>query len=113
MKSKKNFSLLALTSLVLALSLSCSSMESSINPQGPSLRAEDVARLKPGMSAEEVINILGFKPQARLTQPDGNTEMTWSYYTGAMSSYAQDTKTFSVLFGPDGKMIRIIQKSAF
>jgi hypothetical protein len=108
MKPKKMFSRFAVTSLVLALSISCSTVE-------PSIRDRDVARLKPGMSEEEVIKILGSKPQSRLTQPDGNTEMTWSSKSGGtiFSFGKEEDKTFSVFFGPDNKMIRIGPQKGF
>lgn len=108
MKPKKMFSRFVVISLILALSISCSTVE-------PSIRNSDVARLKPGMSEEEVIKILGSKPQSRLTQPGGNTEMTWSSQSGGtiFSIGKEEDKTFSILFGPDGKMIRISQKKGF
>jgi hypothetical protein len=67
------------------------------------------------MSEEEVIKILGSKPQSRLTQPDGNTEMTWSSKSGGtiFSFGKEEDKTFSVFFGPDNKMIRIGPQKGF
>ena len=108
MKWKKIFFRLVVTSFVLALSISCSTVE-------PSIRDGDVARLKPGMSEEEVTKILGSKPQSRLSQPDGNTEMTWSSLSGGtiFAPGKEQDKTFSILFGPDGKMIRIGPKKSF
>jgi outer membrane protein assembly factor BamE (lipoprotein component of BamABCDE complex) len=108
MKWKKILSRLAVTSFVLALSISCSTTE-------PSIRDSDVTRLKPGMSEEEVTKILGSKPQSRLTQPDGNTEMTWSSMSGGtiFAPGKEQDKTYSILFGPDGKMIRVGPKKSF
>ncbi len=115
-KSEKTFWLFLLTSLVLTISISCTAMGTSIgSSRGSSIRDEDVARLRPGMSEEEVIKILGSKPQSKLTQPNGNAEMTWSYRSdGAAYSFGkEENKVISVLFGPDGKMIRISQKTGF
>jgi outer membrane protein assembly factor BamE (lipoprotein component of BamABCDE complex) len=113
MKWKKTFSRLVVTSFILALFISCSTMEPSI--QGGSIREGDVARLKPGMSEQEVTKILGSKPQSRLTQPDGNTEMTWTSMSGGtiFAPGKEQDKTYSILFGPDGKMIRIGPKKSF
>jgi len=116
MKSEKIFWLFLLTSLVLAVSLSCTAMGTSIgSSREPSIRDKDVARLRPGMSEEEVIKILGSKPQSKLTQPNGNAEMTWSYHSDSTvySFGKEEDRVISVLFGPDGKMIRISQKTGF
>ncbi len=108
MKSKKIFSLLVLTSMILVLSISCGST-------GPSIRDGDVARLRPGMSEGEVTKIIGFKPQSKLSQPDGTTEMTWTIHSsGALQSFGkEESNTISILFGPDGKMIRINKRTSF
>ena len=115
-KSTKIFWLFFLTSFVLILPISCTNMGASIgSSRGSSIRDEDVARLRPGMSEEEVTKILGSKPQSKLTQPNGNAELTWSFRSdGAVYSYGKDeSRAVSVLFGPDGKMIRISQKTGF
>jgi len=107
MKPKKIFTRIMVISLLLALFVSCSNVE-------PTIRTGDVARLRPGMTEEEVIKILGSKPQSKLTQPDGSTEMTWSSQSASIFSISkEEDKTFSILFGPDGKMIRIGQKKGF
>jgi outer membrane protein assembly factor BamE (lipoprotein component of BamABCDE complex) len=108
MKLKRIFSQLVVTSFVLALSISCSTTE-------PSIRDSDVARLRPGMSEEEVTRILGSRPQSRLTQPDGNTEMTWTSLSGGtiFGPGKEQEKIYSILFGPDGKMIRVGSKKGF
>jgi len=108
MKRKKIFSRFVVISFILALSISCSTVE-------PTIRDSDVARLKPGMSEEEVTRILGSKPQSRLTQPDGNTEMTWTSMSGGtiFGPGKEQEKTYSILFGPDGKMIRVGSKKGF
>ena len=116
MKAEKAFWLLVLTSLVLSLSISCETMDpSTASPKGPSFRNEDAAQLRPGMSVEEVTKILGFKPQSRLTHPNGNTEMTWSdrIAGGIDSPGKEENKAISILFGPDGKMIKVTQKRGF
>ena len=116
MKAKKAFLLLVLTSLVLSLSISCETMDPSMGPsKAPSFRDEDAARLRPGMSEEEVTKILGSKPQSTLTHPNGNKEMTWSdrISGGIDSSGKEENKAISILFGPDGKMIRVSQKRGF
>ena len=115
-KSTRIFWLVFLISFVLILSMSCTTMGTSIgSSRGSSIRDEDVARLRSGMSEEEVIKILGSKPQSRLTQPNGNTEMTWSFRSDgtAYSFGKEENRVVSVLFGPDGKMIRISQKTGF
>jgi hypothetical protein len=111
MKLKKISSLLVLTSLVWVLSISCSTPAPSDFTSKSTIRDESVARLKPGMSEKEVMEILGSKPQSRLTLPDGNTELTWSLDYSVKGVYEEkEGKTISILFAPDGKMLRVLRQ---
>ena len=108
MKLKKVSSLFVLTILVWSLSISCSTTAPSEFSKKSTIRDEDIARLKPGMSEKEVMEILGSKPESRLTLPGGNTEMTWSLDYAVKGVYEQgEGKRFSILFAPDGKMVRV------
>jgi len=110
MKLKKISSLFVLLSLVWFLSICCGTMAPSEFSRKSTIRDEDIARLKPGMSQQEVVQILGSNPDSRLTLPDGNTEMTWSLDYAVRGVYEKrEGKTISVLFGPDGKMVKVIR----
>ena len=113
MKFKKISSLFVSISLVGLLSISCSTTAPSDLSMRSSIRDEDVAQLKPGMSEEEVTEILRSKPQSRLTLPDGNTELMWSLDYSVKGLYEKsEGKTLSILFGPDGKMVKINRAGA-
>jgi len=110
MEWKKISSLLVLTSWVWFLSISCSTPMPSSFTKKSTIRDVDVARLEPGMSEKEVMEILGSKPESRLTSPDGNMELTWSSEQSVRGLYEdKEGKTISILFTPDGKMIRVIR----
>jgi hypothetical protein len=67
---------------------------------GSYFRKEDIDKLKPGMTEEEVIALLKSHPSRRQKVRD-NYMLTWIYYMGSSSSL------ISLLFGPDHKLIKI------
>lgn len=89
-----------LSAILLALCLSaCAHV-------GTDFDASKLADLRPGMTVAEVSAELGGKPRSVGHGASGNTSYVWSYgeKTPLMRARA---KMAVVLFGPDGKMIRV------
>lgn len=63
------------------------------------LNEDNFARVRPGLTAQEVRTLLG-RP-ARMQHFDLNNEDVWDW---RFKQHGQDSKLFSVTFGPDGKV---------
>ncbi|RZI98581.1 MAG: hypothetical protein EON90_12875 [Brevundimonas sp.] len=65
----------------------------------------EVQSLQPGVTTkEEAVALLG-KPTARSAMPDGGELLQWMYTE--VIYIAGEGRHVSVLFGPDGRMVRI------
>ena len=109
MHSKKTFLFMGLGLLVFALLMACAT--------GQTIRDEDVAKLKQGMSEEEVTQIIGLKPFSRNTSPDGSYHLQWVASKTVSSPIPgmskSERKDLVINFGPDRKMRRITHQSGF
>ena len=76
--------------------------------QGHRFDTGTVQQLKPGVSTEdEAIAQLG-APAGRVNNTDGTQLLQWQYVYGTTSSAVGNAHA-AILFGPDHKMIRVVE----
>lgn len=80
--------------------------------QGREFRAENIEQLQPGQTtASEARKLLG-KPYQVVTTNTGEKLYIWQYVESRVrgASVSTDVQHLSVLFSPDGRMIRVNQQ---
>ena len=91
----------ALTILTLSLILAaCAS-------SGANFKGDRLNQLRPGMTEQTVINILGAKPVSRTYMADGSYIAVWQYVHVVYVS-TTDNKLVSLLFDKNHKFVRIM-----
>lgn len=79
-----------------ALCSACVSMGTSFDPAA-------VAQLRPGMTREQVIQLMG-KPNSVATGPDGRQQLIWVHSKGSM--FGAEARSVALVFGPDGRLLQ-------
>jgi hypothetical protein len=86
-------------SIIIALLLTGCASGTNYNPAS-------VSQLQPGMSKEQVIQMLG-KPNSEMTMPDGQTALVWA--RAKVSPFGASSRSVSLIFDANSKLLRTYQ----
>lgn len=73
---------------------------------GTNYNPASVSQLQPGMSKEQVIQMLG-KPNSVMTMPNGQTALVWA--RAKVSPFGASSRSVSLMFDANGKLLQKYQ----